>query len=72
MKYIVKTTTYENKQIILDGISEYEVSNVIDLPSYKGLTLECEDSVADQLSTDFASNIATINPYHEVKFRTNL
>jgi len=72
MKYIIKTTTYEDKQVILDGISEYEISNVADLPSYKGLTFECEDSVAGQLSTDFAANIATISPFHEVKFRTNL
>ena len=72
MKYIIKTTTYEDKQTILDGISEYEVSNVTDLPSYKGLTFECEEYVSNQLATDFAFNIATINPFHEVKFRTNL
>ena len=72
MKYIIKTSSYEDKQLILDGISEYEVSNVIDIPSYKGLTCDCESHVADQLATDFAVNIATINPYNQVQFRTNL
>ena len=72
MRYIIRTSSYEDKQVILDGISGYEVSNVVDMPSYKGLTFDCEQDVAGQLSTDFASNIATISPYHEVQFRTNL